>query len=314
MPQPEAAPPEAAQPDTAEREARALRISIAAGAGCAALAVVWGILAGSRVVLFDGVSSSIGLVLSLAALGAARAAARERSRAFPYGRQSFVPVAVGVQGLARFAISTYAIVDAAAIIRGGGDAVPSASILLYAAIVAVVCIAVTVRLGRDARGSDLVAAEALGWRVASMLTIAILAGFGAVALLPAGDLKDTAGLYIDPVLVIVVSLIVLPAPASMVRTMARELLTMSPPPEISEPAREAVLRVCAGFGLPEPLIRMTKTGGRLYVEVDHVVPVGTWTVDQVDALRSQLKQALDSPGYRTWLNVDISTDPDWSAG
>ena len=41
----------------------------------AVLALVWGLLAGSSVIVFDGVSALIGLVLSAMSLVAARAAA-----------------------------------------------------------------------------------------------------------------------------------------------------------------------------------------------------------------------------------------------
>ncbi|MGO4664480.1 hypothetical protein AB4Z14_21675 [Terrabacter sp. 2TAF16] len=54
-----------------------------------------------------------------------------------------------------------------------------------------------------------------------------------MTLLPAGDVKDTASALVDPVLVIVLSLMVLPAPVGLVRTMLRELLEMRPPPRSS---------------------------------------------------------------------------------
>ena len=53
-----------------------LRLSVVAGVVAAVLAVVWGLLAGSRVIVFDGVSAIIGLVLSVMSLIAARAASR----------------------------------------------------------------------------------------------------------------------------------------------------------------------------------------------------------------------------------------------
>ena len=56
---------------------------------------------------------------------------------------------------------------------------------------------------------------------------------------------------------------------------------------------------------------MTKTGGRLYVEVDHVVAPGTWDVADIDVLRRALVESLASERYTVWLNVDLSTDPAW---
>lgn len=313
MPSPTIPPSASSDPDAAASaaESRALTLSIVAGGVAAVLAVVWGIASGSRVILFDGVSAMIGLVLSLASLLAARAAEAGETALFPYGRQSLVPVAIGVQGIARLGFSAYAITDAIIVITDGGDAVPAGSALLYAAIAAALGVGVTLILTRSTGTSELVATEAAGWRVSSILSIAILLGFSVVALLPDGDLQASAAAYVDPVLVIVVSLIVLPVPIRLVRLMLRELLQMTPPADIADPAHQAVREVCARYNLTDPLVRMTKTGGRLYVEVDHVVDPGTWDVADLDRLRRDLKGALDEPAYSTWLNVELSTDPAW---
>ncbi|WP_245603691.1 cation transporter [Intrasporangium oryzae] len=289
----------------------ALRLSVVAGAVSAVLAVVWGLAAGSRVILFDGVSAGIGLVMSLLSLAAARAAAAGDSPAFPYGRQAMLPMAIGAQGIARLGFTAYAVTDAVLVILAGGDDVETGSALLYAAVAAVLCIGVALRLRTPARRDELVAAEELGWRIASLLSVAILVGFSVVALLPEGDAKATAGRYVDPVLVLVVSLIVLPAPLRLVRTMFRELLEMRPPEAIETPARAAVTEVCASMGLHEPVIRMTKTGARLYLEVDHVVEVGEWDVSRIDRLRAALLERLAAPTYAVWLNVELSCDPTW---
>ena len=298
-------------PDAGDVTVGALRLSVGAGAVSAVLALVWGLLAGSSVIVFDGVSALIGLVLSVMSLLAARAAARAETPRFPYGRQSLVPLVVGGQGLARLAVITFAIVDAVAVILAGGDEAEAGSAVLYAATATALCVAVWWRLARARSADDLVDAEVAGWRNATWLSVAIMVGFGVVAALPDGDLRDTASAYVDPVLLLVVGLAVLPTPIRLLRTMTRELLEMRPPDDIAVPARAAVLEACHRAGLPDPVVRMTKTGGRLYVEVDHVVEPGTWDVADVDVLRRAIVDALASDRYTVWLNVDLSCDPTW---
>ena len=290
----------------AGREARALQVSLIAGVGIATLGVVWGVLSGSRAVLFDGVFSLVGILMSLMSVLAGRGVQRGVSPAFPYGRESFVPLTIGVQGMTRLGIAVFAIVDAAATIRSGGDPVETGSVIGYAAITLAICLTISLSLPRIAPASDLVSLETVGWRVGTLLTGAMLIGFAAVALLPAGHLKDTASLYVDPVLVIVTSLLVLPVPVRLLRTTLRELLEMVPPPEIAEPATQAVNDVCAAYALTNPTTRLTKTGGKLYVEVNHVVPAGTWDVSDIDRLRDDLRTALTSDRYDIWLNVDLT--------
>jgi len=293
---------------------RALRLSIAAGAVSGALALAWGIVSGTRVILFDGVSAGIGLVMSVLALRASQAAERGESELFPYGRQAFLPLTIGLQGIARLGFTAYAVTDAVIVITEGGDDVSTRSATIYAVVATVLCLVTWRWLEARSGTSELVAAEAVGWRIASLLSVAILAGFLVVTALPAGEFKDTASALVDPVLVIVVSLMVLPAPVGFVRTMARELLEMTPPPEIERPARQAVTEVCAGMGLMSPVVRMTKTGGRLYVEVDHVVAAGEWDVADIDRLRTALTARLHHLSVATWINVELSCDPAWQQG
>jgi predicted Co/Zn/Cd cation transporter (cation efflux family) len=135
-------------------------------------------------------------------------------------------------------------------------------------------------------------------------------GFGGVLLLPAAA-SDAVAPYVDPALVIVAAGLVLPTSYSLLRTTAVELLEMAPAPEIDAPVRAAVTEVMARFGLGNPVIRLSKVGGKLYVEVDHLAEPGTWPVDQVDRLRHALDERLDEFPYDSWLNVDLSTDPSW---
>lgn len=289
----------------------ALRLSVAAGVVAAVLAVVWGLVAGSSVIVFDGVSALIGLVLSVMSLLAARAATQDETAQYPYGRQSLIPLVVGGQGLARLALITFAIVDAVLVILAGGDEASAESAMLYAATSTALCAVLWWRLASVESADDLVGAEVVGWRNATWLSLAILLGFGVVAALPDGAARDTASLYVDPVLLLLVGVAILPTPIRLLRTMTRELLEMRPPEDIERPARTAVLEACRAAGLPDPVVRMTKTGGRLYVEVDHVVDPGTWDVADIDRLRRAIVDALASDRYTVWLNVDLSCDPEW---
>lgn len=71
---------------------------------------------------------------------------------------------------------------------------------------------------------------------------------------------------------------------------------------------EAAAAASAQFGLGEPIIRATKLGRRLYVEVDYVVDAGQWDVADEDRVRRSLIGALEPLGYEIWANVELTTD------
>lgn len=39
------------------------------------------------------------------------------------------------------------------------------------------------------------------------------------------------------------------------------------------------------------------------------MPARSWTVDQVDSLRTELSTAIASPSFQTWVNLEITTAP-----
>lgn len=59
----------------------------------------------------------------------------------------------------------------------------------------------------------------------------------------------------------------------------------------------------------KPLVRATKLGRRLYVEIDFVVARDCWTVDEEDAVRLDLVRGLATLPYEVWGAIDLTTRP-----
>ena len=287
-------------------ERRALHESIAGAAVLGALAVVWGIAAQSRVLLFDGAFILLGIVLSALSLMASRAAADVPSARFPFGKAAVTPLAIAVQGVALLGTLIYAAVDAVAVITAGGADVEPGTVLAYGLITMTCSYAISRWLTHRAPDSELVAAEVAQWRAGALLSLVFAVGGGlALALADVGDVVR----YVDPVLVLVACLVLLPIPLRLLRAAGLELLEAEPPAEVRRVLAEAVTSVRTEFGLDEPFVRSTKLGSRLYVEVDFVVPEGAWDVTGEDRVRRALIGHLEPLGYDLWANVELTADP-----
>ncbi|TYP81150.1 cation diffusion facilitator family transporter [Blastococcus xanthinilyticus] len=294
-------------PRTSTREQSALRLSIAASVVMAVLAVVWGLVSGSRVVLFDGVFVLIGTVLSGLGLAAARAAEAGASRRFPFGREAFTPLVIGVQGLALLGTCAYAVLDSVRVIASGGAEVEPGAVAGYAVVSAVVSWGLAVRLRRADPASELLDAEARQWMAGAVLSLVVCVG-AVAALVLRGTAWSEVEAYVDPVLVIVSCVLIAALPVGMVRTMVTELLEGAPPETVQEPVRAAVAAVRTEHGLSEPDIRVGKVGRKLYVEVDFVVRPGERDVADEDRVRRAVAGRLTHLPYDLWLNVELTTD------
>ncbi|KQR17510.1 cation transporter [Cellulomonas sp. Leaf334] len=287
-------------------ERRALHESIAGAAVLGSLAVVWGIAAQSRVLLFDGAFILLGIVLSALSLMASRAAADVPSARFPFGKAAVTPLAIAVQGVALLGTLLYAAVDAVAVITAGGADVEPGTVLAYGLITMTCSYALARWLTHRAPDSELVAAEVAQWRAGALLSLVFAVGGGlALALADVGDVVR----YVDPVLVLVACLVLLPIPLRLLRAAGLELLEARPPAEVRRVLAEAVTSVREEFGLDEPFVRATKLGSRLYVEVDFVVAEGAWDVTGEDRVRRALIGRLEPLGYDLWANVELTADP-----
>lgn len=294
-------------PPDAAHERSALRGSIGATAVLGALGVAWGIAVGSQAILFDGAYGFVGLLVSVVLLRASTVAARPPSARYHYGKAGVTPLAVGVQGFVLLATLGYAAAEAVWVIRAGGSDVTAGWALVYG-VVATAGSVVTWRwLHARAGASDLLQAEATAWRVAALRGLGMVVGFSLLAVLERSERWDHLAPYVDPVMVLVTCAAFLPGPLRLVRTMVVELLEGAPSDEVQAAVAAAVAEVWRTTGLPEPQVRTSKVGPRLYVEVDGRAPADL-TVAEEHAVRSALDASLDELPYDTWLNLDLLPD------
>jgi predicted Co/Zn/Cd cation transporter (cation efflux family) len=299
--------------DLGRLERRMLGASMAATGGLAALGVTWGVLAGSQIVLFDGMFSVIGLGLSWLSLHASALVERGPDERFPFGREALTPLVVTIQGVALLATCIYGAVDALLTIVAGGSDVAAASALAYGALTAVLGGAMWRWVARGAGRSELLAAEATVWMAGAALSVGMVIAFGFVLAVD-GTSVGHAGRYADPGLVLIAVVLLAPAPVRMIRTTILELLETAPSREVQDTISAAVQTVMRAHGLDEPYVRMSKVGRKLYIEVDFVVRVQDWHVADGDAVRQAIYDRL-SPAlpFELWLNIEFTGDPVWAA-
>jgi predicted Co/Zn/Cd cation transporter (cation efflux family) len=289
-------------------EARGLRVSIWIALVLSVAALVLGIVASTRVLVFEGAYGVIGIAMSWLALRASRTADTPPSARYPFGRNALTPLIVVVQGLAVAATIVFAAADAVIVILDGGQRVEAAVVVVYSTISAVASIAFAVWLRRNSGGSDLIAAEAIQWKAGAVRGFVAAAG-ALVALLLAALSFEAALDYVDPVLVLISCALISPLPVRMLRHGLNELLEGSPDGHTLLAIERAVDGVTARFDLPGPTMRSTKLGAKLYVDVVYLVDGDTVTIAREDEVRRATIAALHSLPYDVWANVELTADP-----
>ena len=281
-------------------------------AGFAVVSSVWGILVGSSMIVFDGLYSFAAVGLSVLAVLALRFARRGADQRFPWGREAAEPVVVIVKAGLLGVLCAYAAVQGVADIVAGGREVVISWAIAYAALATLVSVVVGMILRRGA-GSDLVKAEAAEWLGDALLSALVLVGFVVAFGLVRADRADLAA-YVDPVMVVLGSVIFLKIPVQLVFGGMRELLSMSPPASVLDSLRVIVDDVRQQYAFDDAVLRAAKVGGRVDVEVAFVVgePSPVRTVDDCDGVRGDLHDRLATLGYERSLTVSFTRDPRWA--
>ncbi len=285
---------------------------MAASAGFAVVSSVWGLLAGSSMIVFDGLYSCLSIGLSLLGVLALRLSRRGADADFPWGREAWEPLTVVVKALALGVLSVYAAVGGVSDLLNGGRSVATWWALLYAVLATSAGVAVTLVLRRGGN-SDLVRAEAAEWQGDTLLSVAVLVGFAiAVGLVSTGN-KDLAR-YVDPAMVVAVSLLFLLVPARLIVGGASELLGAAPAEPVREQVRACVEAVRDQYEIGESVLRAAKVGSRLDIEVDFLVDESSpvQTVADCDRVRQDLHDRLAELGHAGSVVVAFTTDPKWT--
>lgn len=290
------------------RQERSALLGSAVAAGVIGTgAAIWGVLAGSGVILFDGIYALAGIALVGVSALASRAAESEPGARYPFGRHAATPLAVAMQGAALLATLLYGVADAIGTLLAGGSDGDPLGLVVYGAISGIAGAGVAVWLRRRAPDSELAHAEVVSWRAGAWLSLVVaLGGVVGTVLERAGH--DTAAGYVDPVLLLLAVVLIGALPVRLIRDGMHELLEGAPPPEVAAEVERAVAAARAEFDLPEPLVRSTKLGRRLYLEVDFVVEPGRWDVDGEDRVRRAVIGPLTTLPLDLWATVELTSD------
>ncbi|HEY0812624.1 MAG TPA: cation diffusion facilitator family transporter [Pseudonocardia sp.] len=295
------------------RDSRTLVLSVVASSVFTVGSLVWGLLAGSQMIVFDGLYSFVSVVLSLAAVVALRAARRGPDERYPWGREVFEPLTITVKAAALAGLCGYAVVSGIQEIVAGGREIHAGWAVLYGVVATAMGIGVSLVLRRMSRGAtDIVRAEAAEWMGDALLSVGTLAGFGvALGLQLTG--RDDLARYVDPAMVVLTSAIYLRIPVRLFAEGLREVLTMSAGPAVRDQVTALVGDVAGHWRLAEPAVRLSKVGARLDVDIMFLVDAASTAraVEQFDRVRAELADRLATTGLEPSLSVGFTADPRW---
>ncbi|WP_037091521.1 cation diffusion facilitator family transporter [Rhizobium hidalgonense] len=300
-----------------------LRVSIAATVVIAALGIVFGILSGSFSIAFDGVYSladaaMTGLALWVSSLIVKSAqsdavSGRIRNR-FTMGFWHLEPIVLMLNGCLLMTVAVYALINAIISILNGGHELHFGVAIAYSAVTVLVCAAmaaVGIRLNRGLK-SDFISLDIKAWIMSGGIALALLIAFLIGLAVQPTPLAWVAS-YVDPAVLGLVCLVMIPLPIGTVWKALTEILLIAPV-DLQEHVDQVAAAVVHRLGFLSHRAYVARVGRAMQIELYFIVPEGlpAKTVEEWDALRDEIGAAIGDESANRWLTIAFTADAEWA--
>ncbi len=298
-----------------ETESYLLKISTLGTLFFAVLGIAWGWTVKSEMILFDGMYSLGGVILSLLALMGSIYINKKDYEKYPFGKKMIEPLIVIIKSLAIFIMCIYSLTGSIKDLINGGNEVQYGYALIYALISTLGCGIAYFFLKKKGKAinSSLVNIESSQWLMDTLLSLGVLVGF-----LIANIIKHTEFIwfnrYLDPLMVIICSSVFIKMPIKSFGDGLKELLEFKADDSITLEIDKLVEGIEREYNFEDTITRVSKTGNDLRIEIDFIYneESNIKVLDEMDGVREKIFNSLSHINYEKWLNVSFTKDKKWA--
>jgi predicted Co/Zn/Cd cation transporter (cation efflux family) len=293
-------------------EQRALRFSIAMASLTGVAGIVSGMTTGSQAMLFDGMYSFVDVPVTLLSLAVSKLLARERSPRFQYGYFHLEPLVAALGGAILAFACVYAIVNAITDLMTGGHVVLFGIAGLWAALLGICGMEMALYTARKARAlnSNLLVLDSRGWIITAALSFALLLSFVLGAVIQRTALRAWTP-YVDPLLLLIIALSLLPMPALTVIRAMREILQVAPG-DLDRLVRDIMDELVARYAFADYSSHVAKIGRTRFVDIHVLVSTQHGlSVAGADGIRVEVASRLRQRWPEYWLTINFTADRAW---
>ncbi|MCZ0738462.1 cation diffusion facilitator family transporter [Phreatobacter sp. AB_2022a] len=307
----------------AKTEQGVLRISIAVTVLLAGVGILFGLLSGSFAIVFDGVYMLTDAIMTIVALlvsnliAASTASGPARTKLvkhFTMGFWHLEPMVLGLNGILLTGAAIYALINAVGSLMTGGRPLAFDHAIVYAALTlaATIGMALFARNANRTIRSDFVALDAKSWIMSAALSAALLIAFVFGYLIQGTGLAWLSA-YIDPAVLAIVCLVIIPVPAGTIRQALADILLVTPA-DLKQHVDTVAAEIVKRHGFLSYRAYVARVGRGRQIELYFLVPTD-WPpkrLEEWDRIRDEVGEAIGDDTPDRWLTIAFTTDPEWA--
>jgi cation diffusion facilitator family transporter len=251
---------------TSRKEKSAMTISLYANLFFVIIELIMAIYTGSQAVLLDAVYDGIEFFMLLPSIFMIPLLYKPANESHPFGYMQLETIFLVIKGITMSAVTLGLISNNINILLHGGRTIPFYTVAyfeLFACILGIVVYAFLKRKNANLN-SPLITVEMMGWKIDSIISLGMTVAF----LLPlwiSFDWFQPIVPYLDPLITVILSIVMLPVPIKTVIAGMRDLMLIPPEEETIQEIKLTVDPIIRDCNYSDLYYNIVRTGRKLWI-------------------------------------------------
>ena len=278
-----------------KREKSAMSVSLYGNLVFVVIELVMALVTDSQAVLLDAVYDSVEFCMLLPSIFLIPLLYKPSNEEHPFGYMQIETIFVVVKGITMTAVTFGLIFNNINLMLHGGHIVSFHTVAGFELFACILGIIVTVYLyyKNKQMESPLINMEMQGWRIDSFISLGMTVAFLLPMLIPFDWFQHIVP-YLDQLITIVLSLVMIPTPIHTVITGIRDLMLIPPEEETIDDIKETIEPIIGVYGHKNLYYDIVRTGRKLCISVYISFEKDIVSLSKFKQLQDQCIKALAS--------------------
>ena len=278
-----------------KREKSAMSVSLYGNLVFVVIELVMALVTDSQAVLLDAVYDGVEFCMLLPSIFLIPLLYKPSNEEHPFGYMQIETIFVVVKGITMTAVTFGLIFNNINLMLHGGHIVSFHTVAGFELFACILGIIVTVYLyyKNKQMESPLINMEMQGWRIDSYISLGMTVAFLLPILIPFDWFQHIVP-YLDQLITIVLSLVMIPTPIHTVITGIRDLMLIPPEEETIDDIKETIEPIIGVYGHKNLYYDIVRTGRKLWISVYISFEKDIVSLSKFKQLQDQCIKALAS--------------------
>ena len=278
-----------------KREKSAMSVSLYGNLVFVVIELMMALVTDSQAVLLDAVYDGVEFCMLLPSIFLIPLLYKPSNEEHPFGYMQIETIFVVVKGITMTAVTFGLIFNNINLMLHGGHIVSFHTVAGFELFACILGIIVTVYLyyKNKQMESPLINMEMQGWRIDSFISLGMTVAFLLPMLIPFDWFQHVVP-YLDQLITIVLSLVMIPTPIRTVITGIRDLMLIPPEEETIDDIKETIEPIIGVYGHKNLYYDIVRTGRKLWISVYISFEKDIVSLSKFKRLQDQCIKALAS--------------------